>query len=562
MTVVTDFVDMVTEPLLDVANLRVSFADDEVVHGVSFTVWPGECLAIVGESGSGKSVTARTLIGLTGAKATVNADVLDFRATSMLSYRTRDWQRLRGNDIGFVLQDALVSLDQLRPVGKEIAEAITAHRRVERDELDQRVFDLLRLVGVPNPQMRAEQRPDELSGGLRQRALIATALAGDPPLVIADEPTTALDATVAAQVLDVLAEAKTRGKALILISHDLAVVSRLADRVAVMCAGEFVESGHVADVLGDPQREYTRTLLNAIPSGASKGLLLTDRSPAPQRRQPDPDRPPALRARSLRKIFTGGGWATFGGGDDHSAAGVIGVENVEFELPAGGSLGIVGESGSGKTTTARMVLGLLPPDTGSVELNGSPWSTLSPAAKRLRRSEIAAIYQDPSSSFDPRWSVERILRDAVEAAGEPGAGRDARIAELLDQVHLPDNVRRRSPLLLSGGQRQRVAIARALATRPSVIVCDEPVSALDVSIQARVLDLLLTLQAETGVALLFISHDLGVIHHVCDGVLVMQGGVVVEHGPVDRIFERPGHPYTQRLLDSLPVLNTAAAVAV
>ncbi|WP_024804306.1 ABC transporter ATP-binding protein [Nocardia sp. BMG51109] len=533
-----------TEPLLRARDLRIGFGDRQVVHGISFTVDPGECLAIVGESGSGKSVTARTLIGLTGPGSTVRAEALEFRGTALPS-RESEWKRLRGKNIGFILQDALVSLDPLRPVGREIEEALSAHGYGTRATRRARVIELLRLAGVPQPELRARQRADELSGGLRQRALIAAALAMDPPLLIADEPTTALDATVAARILDVLADAKRRGKAIVLISHDLSVVARLADRVAVMRGGEFVETGSAAEVLDRPRHEYTRSLLDAIPSGISKGTLLVDRSrPAPAA-APAPGAPPALVARGLRKIFPA-----------HGHEQPTGVQDVGFELAAGSTLGIVGESGSGKTTTARMVLGLLRPDSGTVELNGSPWSELPDRAKRARRHEISVIYQDALSSFDPRWTVWRILRDAVEAAGVPRAERDERIDELLAQVQLDPSVRDRRPLRLSGGQRQRVAIARALAGRPSVIVCDEPVSALDVSVQARVLDLLTTLQARTGVALVFISHDLGVIHHMSDQILVMKDGVVVERGDADRVFDRPEHPYTRTLLDAIP--RTAA----
>ncbi|MFD9663146.1 dipeptide ABC transporter ATP-binding protein [Rhodococcus sp. NPDC059968] len=540
-----------TEPLLRVQNLHISFGDQPVVHDVSFTVHPGECLAIVGESGSGKSVTARTLIGLTGPGSTVAADAVEFRGESLLPKSEREWKKLRGKDIGFVLQDALVSLDPLRPVGREIEEALSAHGYGPRTRRRARVLELLQLTGVPQPELRSQQRTDQLSGGLRQRALIAAALALDPPLLIADEPTTALDATVAAHILDVLAAAKRRGKAIILISHDLSVVAQIADRVAVMRAGEIVESGDTADVLSQPHHPYTRTLLDSIPSSASKGTLLVDRTPLAPAAPPAPGAPPALAVRGLRKIFSTHG-------DDKP----IGVHDVAFELAAGTTLGIVGESGSGKTTTARMVLGLLQPDSGTVELNGTPWSSLSERDKRGRRHEISVIYQDPLSSFDPRWSVGRILDDALGAAAVPRLEREERITELLSQVQLPSSVRNRTPIRLSGGQRQRVAIARALAGRPSVIVCDEPVSALDVSVQAHVLDLLTTLQARTGVALLFISHDLGVIHHMSDRILVMKDGVIVEHGDADQVFERPEHPYTRALLDAIPRLaSPSIAVA-
>nr|EMP13825.2 ABC transporter ATP-binding protein [Gordonia sp. NB41Y] len=529
--------------------MHISFGGREIVKGVSFTVEPGECLAIVGESGSGKSVTARTLIGLTGDGARIDAAAVEFGGRSLLGLSDRQWRSIRGSEIGFVLQDALVSLDQLRTVGAEIGEALSAHRgrdggRLGRTERHERVVELLDLVGVPEPRVRARQRPYELSGGQRQRALIASALANDPTLVIADEPTTALDATVQAQILEVLAEAKERGNGIILISHDLAVVGRLADRVAVMRDGEIVEAGTVDEVLRNPQHEYTRGLLASVPSRASKGTLLTSGATLPAPAPVDDAQPPAVRVRDLRKTFTG-----------KNATERAAVAGVSFDLAPGRTLGIVGESGSGKTTTARIVLGLTTPDSGTVELNGQPWSGLSDKQRRDRRNQISVIYQDPLSSFDPRWTVEHVLTDALRVTGLRGAAADARVSELLDHVGLSDGFRTRHPLKLSGGQRQRVAIARALAPEPSVIVCDEPVSALDVSIQARILDLLATLQAETGVALLFISHDLGVIHHISDDILVMRGGEVVEYGAADDVFERPQHEYTRELLAAVPTID-------
>ncbi|GAC67137.1 dipeptide ABC transporter ATP-binding protein [Gordonia soli] len=553
----TDTVERTRTRLAEVRDLRISFDDHEVVKGVSFGIDAGECLAIVGESGSGKSVTARTLIGLTGDRAHIEADTVTFDGRSLLGLDDRQWRRIRGRDIGFVLQDALVSLDQLRTVGGEIGEAISTHSAtrsgngfwsraglVQRAVREERVVELLDLVGVPESRVRARQRPHELSGGLRQRALIASAIANDPKLVIADEPTTALDATVQAQILDVLREAKERGNAVILISHDLAVVARLADRVAVMRDGEIVESGTTAQVLSRPEHDYTRRLLDSVPSRASKGTLLTSGAQVSGTPDDRSDRPLAIRARDLVKSYTGPD------GSERPA-----VRGVGFDLEAGKTLGIVGESGSGKTTTARMVLGLTTPDSGSIELNGHAWSTLSDAQRRRSRDQISVIYQDPLSSFDPRWNVQRILRDSLRPSGVRGVEADRRVSELLDQVGLSDAYRLRHPLQLSGGQRQRVAIARALAPEPSVIVCDEPVSALDVSIQARVLDLLATLQAETGVALLFISHDLGVIHHVSDDILVMKDGETVEHGPADSVFGNPTHPYTAELLAAVPTIE-------
>lgn len=535
-------------PLVAVRDLHVFFGGKEVVAGVSFDVRAGECLAIVGESGSGKSVSARTLIGLTGDGADVRAAEVSFAGQNLLGRSERRWREIRGKQIGFVLQDALVSLDQLRTVGAEIGEALPATDRTRAHRGD-RVVELLELVGVPEPEVRAGQRPHELSGGLRQRALIATALAGDPRLVIADEPTTALDATVQAQILEVLDDVRRRGNSVILISHDLAVVARLADRIAVMRHGRIVEAGTAAEVLGDPQHEYTRSLLAAVPSRASKGTLLTSGERVDV---PPVDDDLALRVRDIHKTFPARG---------RGATGRTAVRGVSFDLRPGRTVGIVGESGSGKTTTARMILGLTAPDAGTVELNGRPWSSLTGAARRSARQGISVIYQDPLSSFDPRWRVDQILRDSLRGSGLRGAEREERISELLVAVGLTDAHRQRHPLRMSGGQRQRVAIARALAPRPSVIVCDEPVSALDVSIQARILDLLTRLQADTGVGLVFISHDLGVIHHMSDDILVMRDGIVVEQGSADEVFGRPSHPYTAELLAAVPTIEEARLVA-
>jgi peptide/nickel transport system ATP-binding protein len=536
-------------PLLHVEDLTVAFGTGrdrrEVVHGVSFQVAPGECLAIVGESGSGKSVTARTLLGLAGALSHVAATRLELHGKSVLGNRDRHWRRVRGREVGFVLQDALVSLDPLRTVGREIAETLRLHRFGGRARRREHVLELLAAVGVPEPELRARQLPHELSGGQRQRALIASAIALDPPLVIADEPTTALDVTIQAQILDLLQTRKERGTGLILISHDLAVVSRLADRVAVMRDGRVLEDGAVADVLTHPSHPYTRALLDAVPTAHRKGTRLASVPPRPvhagHRSEPPADGV-VLQADGLVKRFCGPD------GAERTA-----VQDVSFSIGVGETLGIVGESGSGKTTTARLALALLQPDAGTVRLAGEPWSAVTEAQRRPRRRRISVVYQDPLGSFDPRWTVRRIIEDALPADVYTNAeARSHRIRELLADVGLTDEHLDRRPLLLSGGQRQRVAIARALAPEPSLIVCDEPVSALDVTIQAQVLDLLADLQHKLGLSYLFISHDLGVIHHVADRVLVMRDGRVVESGTAAEIFEAPRNPYTRQLLASLP----------
>ncbi|MCT9934246.1 ABC transporter ATP-binding protein [Planotetraspora sp. A-T 1434] len=528
-------------PIVEVADLHVSFDDVQAVRGVSFAVHPGECVAIVGESGSGKSVTARTLIGLTGDGAAVRAGSLTVAGQDARRYGERQWRAVRGTQVGYVLQDALVSLDPLRPVGREIGETLRLHRAAPRGTVTERVVELLREVGVPEPELRAGQYPHQLSGGLRQRALIASAIACHPRLLIADEPTTALDVTVQAQILRLLAARKRSGTALLLISHDLAVVAELADRVLVMKEGVVVEEGPPSEVLRAPAHPYTRALLAAIPMEHAKGTRLSVTGDVKAVSPPPEPGEVVIRARELAKAF-----------DGRPAVG-----GVSFELRAGETLGIVGESGSGKTTTARLVLGLLTPDAGEVEIDGRPWAGLAAGERRELRRHIQVIYQDPLSSFDPRFSVWRVLDEALAVGGEPRSSRRDRAVELLEQVGLDATILERRPLRLSGGQRQRVAIARALAPRPRVIVCDEPVSALDVSIQAQVLDLLADLQASLGVAYLFISHHLGVIHHVSDRVLVMKDGLVVESGDVRRVFTEPRTAYTKELLAAVPRLEHA-----
>ncbi|MDQ0473936.1 dipeptide ABC transporter ATP-binding protein [Labrys wisconsinensis] len=521
-----------------------------VVRNISFSIRPGQAVALVGESGSGKSVTARTLVGLTGAGAGVDARRLSYAGRDLRGLSQAGWRSLRGRDIGFVLQDALVSLDPLRTVGQEILEALSAHGGGGAAD-HRRMLELLERVGVPEPALRARQRPDELSGGLRQRALIATALALEPAVLIADEPTTALDTTVQAQILDLLATIKQRGTGLLLISHDLAVVSQLADEVLVLNQGEVVEQGAMAQVLTRPSHPYTRALLDAVPGRHRRGIrpMREDRGRTVTRLAPRHQA--VLEATDLSK--------TYDGPDQRRR---LAVDAVSFRLEAGQTLGLIGESGSGKTTTARLALGLAQPDRGTVTFDGSLWVAAAPGhvperLRRPRRPQLGVIYQDPLSSFDPRWTVGRILADALEAGGVPRPQHRERIAGLLKTVRLTAEHAARWPLQLSGGQRQRVAIARAIASGPKVIVCDEPVSALDVSVQAQILDLLTDLQDELGLSYLFISHDLGVIRHMSDAVLVMQDGKVVERGPVEQVFQNPQHDFTRKLLGAAPRMALA-----
>jgi peptide/nickel transport system ATP-binding protein len=543
---------------VDVADLRVRFGSRTaapVVDGISFTLHRGECLALVGESGSGKSVTSRTLVGLAGARSFVEFSKLRLDGQDLSRFSQRTWRRVRGSRVGFVMQDALSSLDSLRPVGQEIAEPLKLHEPLTRAQRNQKVLELLAAVGVPEPEFRATQYPYELSGGLRQRALIASA--------ISCGPTTALDATVGAQVMRLLGSLKTAETGLLIISHDLSVVASLADRVAVMRAGQIVEHGPTSEVLHAPEHDYTKALLAAVPSSASKGTRLSfaqltlgvpraSVTPGAARKTGTPgggardSARPIVAVSNLVKSFTG---------PDKVRRTV--VDDVSFDLFGGETLGIVGESGSGKTTTARIAVGLETPDSGSVSLRGRNWAALGPAERRAERKRIQLVYQDPLSSFDPRYTVERVIGEALRVVGYQRDEREKRLGSLLELVSLDDSFRARRPIELSGGQRQRVAVARALASDPEVLVLDEPVSALDVSVQARILDLLTDLQEKLGVSYLFISHDLGVIHHMSDRVLVMKDGAVVESGDVDEVFRNPAQDYTRALLDAIPRLATS-----
>ncbi|WP_047606941.1 dipeptide ABC transporter ATP-binding protein [Rahnella aquatilis] len=534
---------MSDELFIDIQNLSIFFpsADGEkaAVSGLDLQLCRGESVAFVGGSGSGKTVTARSLIGLQDARARITADRFLISGEDMLGASQRRWRKIRGSQIGYVLQDALVSLDPLRQVGRQLRDALSASRKTDPHTLSAQVITALKSVGFPDAQNRLSAYPHQLSGGLRQRVLIATALAGNPGLLIADEPTTALDMTVQKQILDLLQQRRDKGESLLLISHDLSVVGQLADRILVMHQGKVVEEGSREKLLTVPDHPYTQQLLAAVPSPATRGLKLSGLRGEPLPARNISTQHPVLEARHLSKEY----------------AGKTVVNQVSLELFAGETLGIVGESGSGKTTLARMILGLTEPVSGTIEIQGQRWSQVPETQRRLQRRGIQLIAQDPLSSFDPRYNVEKIIGESLDSVGIFGEERRNRVRQLLDEVQLGDSFLQRYPRELSGGQRQRVAIARAFAPNPALLVADEPVSALDVSIQAQILDLLAKMQAEHRTALLFISHDLGVVHHLADRVMVMKDGSVVEHGKVDDVFHRPVHPWTRQLIRALPSVS-------
>lgn len=547
-------------PLLRVDGLSVTFPSPfgpiRSVKNLSFQVNAGEILALVGESGSGKSVTARTLVGLAGENVDVQANAIELTrhdgGLCDLRYLTdRDWRAIRGREIGFVLQDALVSLDPLRKIGQEVAEPILTHRLLPRQQVPARVAELLTKAGIPDPEHRAAQYPHELSGGLRQRALIASALAAGPQLLIADEPTTALDATVQKQVLKVFTALAQAGHGVLLITHDLAVVAEVADRVIVMQQGSLVEGGEARQILSAPTHPYTRKLLAAIPTASTRGKWLAGTDPLQNGIAPSSVSLAADHASTDDTIaLTADRIAVSFKRPDGSR--MQAVNQVSLQIKRGETLGIVGESGSGKTTLGKVILALQKPDSGEVRLADNAWSTLTERERRPLRARIQTITQDPLSSFDPQFTVAQILNQPLRLRRDLSDDeKQRRILTLLEYVGLTPDLLSRRPRALSGGQRQRVSIAQALASEPEILICDEPVSALDVTTQAQVLDLLVALQRQLGLTMLFISHDLGVVQHMSHRIAVMKDGDIVETGPVEQIFNQPQHPYTRLLLSTV-----------
>ncbi|MCH5052026.1 dipeptide ABC transporter ATP-binding protein [Pectobacterium aquaticum] len=547
-------------PLLRVENLSVTFPSPSgpirSVKNLSFQVNAGEILALVGESGSGKSVTARTLVGLSGEGVDVQANAIeltrhDGSLCDLRNLTDRDWRAIRGREIGFVLQDALVSLDPLRKIGQEVAEPILTHRLLPRQQVPARVAELLKKAGIPDPENRAAQYPHELSGGLRQRALIASALAAGPQLLIADEPTTALDATVQKQVLKVFTALAQAGHGVLLITHDLAVVAEVADRVIVMQHGALVEGGEARQILSAPMHPYTRKLLAAIPTASTRGKWLAGADPLQSGIAPSPASLAANHTNTDDTIaLTADRIAVSFKRPDGSR--MQAVNQVSLQIKRAETLGIVGESGSGKTTLGKVILALQKPDSGEVRLADNAWSTLTERERRPLRARIQTITQDPLSSFDPQFTVAQILNQPLRLRRDLSDDeKQRRILTLLEYVGLTPDLLSRRPTAMSGGQRQRVSIAQALASEPEILICDEPVSALDVTTQAQVLDLLVALQRQLGLTMLFISHDLGVVQHMSHRIAVMKDGDIVETGPVEQIFNQPQHPYTRLLLSTV-----------
>ncbi|POX48535.1 ABC transporter ATP-binding protein [Streptomyces sp. Ru71] len=542
-------------PLLDIEDLLISYRTRTglvpAVRGVSLSVRPGEVVALVGESGSGKSTTAHAVLGLLPAGARVEGGAVRLDGTDLAGAGEATLRAHRGRTVGLVPQDPMVSLNPVQRVGRQVAEVLLIHRLApDRDTARRRAVHLLGEAGLPDPHLTARRYPHELSGGMRQRVLIAVALAARPRLLVADEPTSALDVTVQRAILDHLgALTRQADTAVLLITHDLGVAADRAQRIAVMSSGRIVESGPVDDVLGAPQHPCTRALLAAAPAFAPPRRPTTARTQArataaPSKPGPSPSSRAAdlLVAEDLVKEFPA-----------RRAPARRAVDGVSLRIARGETLALVGESGSGKSTTARLLVRLTEATGGRITFDGEDVTRLRGAGLRRLRRRMQIVYQNPYASLDPRLPVAEIVTEPLRAYRLAGRAERARqAADLLDRVRLPAALLRRRPAELSGGQRQRVAIARALALRPDLVVCDEPVSALDVSAQAQILDLLMELQRESGIGYLFISHDLAVVRRIADRVGVMRHGRLVECGPVESVFTAPQHPWTEELLASVP----------
>lgn len=575
-------------PLLEVENLAVAFTTMngpvQAVHEASLTLREGRTLAIVGESGSGKSTTAMSVIGLLSGNGRVTGGSVRFAGEELVGLDEARMRRIRGRQIGLVPQDPMSNLNPVTTVGRQVAETLLVHGLATRRDVDEKVVAALAAAGLPEPERRARQYPHEFSGGMRQRALIAIGLSCRPRLLIADEPTSALDVTVQRTILDQIERMTEEiGTSVLLITHDLGLAAERAQDIVVMHRGRIVEAGPSARVLEDPQDEYTRRLVQAAPSVAAARV---GRQTAPSQGRTGPgaaaDAPPAAPAaagptaagsttsgstargaaapatpaaagaaareplvviENLTKVFKGRlGQADF-----------TAVQDVSLTVPRGRTVAIVGESGSGKTTTARMLLKLYEPTSGSIRFDGQDVTGLRGRQLAAFRQRVQPIFQDPYSSLNPMFTIGRIVEEPLSTYGRgTRAERQDRVKWLLEEVALPPSTVNRYPNELSGGQRQRVAIARALALQPELIVCDEPVSALDVLVQKQILDLLGRLQDEFGLSYLFISHDLAVVRLISDEVCVMKDGRLVEAAASEEIFTDPQHPYTRQLLASIP----------
>ncbi len=533
-----DAYDRNDNAIIDARNIAVTFKVEhgtvEAVKDISFQLYRGETIAIVGESGSGKSVTARTIMGLLTKRASVSKSAtVRFNGDDILKFSSRQRRALRGNRISMIFQEPMSSLNPIYTIGSQIVEAIRVHSKLSRKEAEARALDLLRQVQIPEPEARLKQYPHQLSGGQRQRVMIAMALSNDPDVLIADEPTTALDVTVQAQILNLIRDLqKKRGMAVVLITHDLTIVKQFSDYVYVMQHGEMREHNTTERLFAAPNHPYTKKLLASEPHGTAKplpensGVLLT--------------------ANGVRVSFM----MRYGGLFKPELKELIAVDSLGLTLNRHETLGLVGESGSGKTTFGQSLLRLNEPVAGEVIFDGERVDGRSRSQMRPLRSRMQIVFQDPFASLNPRMTIGQIIEEGlvINGLGRTKAERLERVRDALEAAGMPGNILSRFPHEFSGGQRQRIAIARAVALEPEFILLDEPTSALDLSVQAQIIDLLRKLQDERGLSYLFISHDLKVVRALCHRVIVMQRGRIVEEGPVEEVLTRPKTEYTQRLV--------------
>ncbi len=557
------------DPILSVRDLTVAFRVDkklkEVVHGVSFDVYPGETVAIVGESGSGKSTTMHAVINLLPGTGTITNGSVRWQGRELVGIKRREMESIRGREIGLVPQDPMSNLNPVWSVGFQVEEAIRANGLASgKKEVRKRAIEVLEQAGLKDAEKRMKQYPHQFSGGMKQRALIGIGLSADPALLIADEPTSALDVTVQRVVLDHLAERTDElGTAVVFITHDLGLAAERAEKLIVMYQGNIVESGPSREILQRPQHPYTKRLVSAAPSLASRRIGSTaDLPPAPvdtfdvaaiaEEREAEGvaesvlQRTPVVEVEHLTKVYRLRK-GNFGHED------LVAVDDANFVIHRGETMALVGESGSGKSTIAKMVLQLEEPTSGTIRVKGKDTSKMGPRELFALRSELQPVFQDPYGSLDPLVNIGNTIAEPlnVHQVGDRASRRE-RVLELLDQVALPRELATRYPNELSGGQRQRVAVARGLALKPEILVLDEAVSALDVLVQAQILDLLAELQRELDLTYLFITHDLAVVRLIADRVCVMQSGRIVEQATTDEVFENPQQQYTQNLLEAIP----------
>ncbi len=525
-------------PIIDARNIGVNFKVEhgtvEAVKDISFQLYRGETIAIVGESGSGKSVTARTVMGLLSKRAVISPrSSVEYDGNNILKFSEKARRRLRGDRISMIFQEPMSSLNPIYTIGSQIVEAIRVHRKMSRKQANAKALELLKQVQIPDPEARLRQYPHQLSGGQRQRVMIAMALANDPDVLIADEPTTALDVTVQAQILNLIRNLQTELRmAVILITHDLTVVRKFSDYVYVMQHGEMREHNVTEQLFANPQHPYTKHLLGSEPRGQA--------NPLPEGSDI------ILDARGVRVSFM----LRHGGFFRPELRELVAVDSLNLTLRRHETLGLVGESGSGKTTFGQAILRLNDTDNGEIYFDRQPIHGKSRAEMRPLRSRMQIVFQDPFSSLNPRMTIGQIIEEGlvVNKLGATKAERLDRVREALTAAGMPGNILSRFPHEFSGGQRQRIAIARAIALEPEFILLDEPTSALDLSVQAQIIELLRKLQDERGLSYLFISHDLKVVRALCHRVIVMQHGKIMEEGPVNEVLSNPKTPYTERLV--------------